>query len=65
MNKAKTLGELKASGYASRSVKDEMRANLIKKLRTEKNFFPAFWVTKKQLFRRSLTRFWQNIISFF
>ena len=39
MNKAKTLGELRASGYASRSVKDEMRANLIKKLRVGRKTF--------------------------
>ena len=41
MNKAKTLGELKASGYDSRSVKDEMRANLIKKLRNNEKLFPG------------------------
>jgi magnesium chelatase subunit I len=39
MNKARTLGELRASGYASRSVKDEMRANLIKKLRSGERLF--------------------------
>lgn len=39
MNKAVTLGELKKSGYASRSVKDEMRANLIKKLRAGEKLF--------------------------
>lgn len=39
MNKAVTLGELKASGYATRSVKDEMRANLIKKLRSGERLF--------------------------
>src|SRR3989440_81150 len=31
-NRAHTLGELKASGYRSRSVKEELRHNLIKKL---------------------------------
>lgn len=41
MNEAKTLGELKASGYAARSVKDEMRANLIKKLRSGERLFPG------------------------
>lgn len=35
----KTLGELKASGYSSRSVKEEMRDNLIKKLRAEEPVF--------------------------
>src|SRR5688572_7378439 len=41
MNKARTLGELRASGYTSRSVKDEMRANLIKKLRGGEQLFPG------------------------
>jgi magnesium chelatase subunit I len=41
MNKARTLGELRASGYAARSVKDEMRANLIKKLRAGERLFPG------------------------
>src|SRR3954463_9956489 len=39
MNKAVTLGELKTSGYAVRSVKDEMRANLIKKLKAGEKLF--------------------------
>jgi len=39
MNKAVTLGELKASGYAMRSVKDEMRANLIGKIRAGEKLF--------------------------
>jgi len=37
--KPQTFGELKASGYASRSVKDEMRANLIEKLRNGERLF--------------------------
>jgi len=41
MDKPKTLGELRASGYASRSVKDELRANLIKKLRSGEKLFPG------------------------
>jgi magnesium chelatase subunit I len=41
MNTSRTLGELKASGYAARSVKDEMRANLIKKLRAGERLFPG------------------------
>jgi len=35
------LGELKESGYRTRSVKDEMRANLVKKLRTGERLFPG------------------------
>ena len=36
-----TLGALKASGYRSRSVKDELRANLIAKLRAGEDVFPG------------------------
>jgi len=36
---ARTLGELKQSGYKSRSVKDELRANLITKLRAGEKLF--------------------------
>jgi magnesium chelatase subunit I len=39
MNKAVTLGELKQSDYTSRPVKDEMRANLIKKLKSGEKLF--------------------------
>jgi magnesium chelatase subunit I len=41
MESAKTFGELKASGYRSVSVKDELRANLIKKLRSGEKLFPG------------------------
>src|SRR5687767_7998835 len=40
-NTARTLGELKASGYRSRSVKDEMRENLVAKLRSRTSLFPG------------------------
>ncbi|HEV7681048.1 MAG TPA: hypothetical protein VGO68_02915 [Pyrinomonadaceae bacterium] len=36
---ARTLGELKQSGYQSVAVKDELRANLIKKLRSGEKLF--------------------------
>lgn len=35
------LGELKKSGYVSRSIKDEMRENLISKLRNKEEVFPG------------------------
>src|SRR5438477_5105925 len=41
MEQAKTLGELKQSGYRGRSVKDELRANLIEKLRAGERIFPG------------------------
>ncbi|EMR02344.1 Mg-chelatase subunit ChlI [Cesiribacter andamanensis AMV16] len=37
----KTLGDLKAAGYQTRSIKDELRDNLIKKLQTQENPFPG------------------------
>jgi magnesium chelatase subunit I len=41
MDRAGTLGELKASGYSSRPVKDEMRANLLRKLDNDEPLFPG------------------------
>lgn len=41
MSEIRTLGQLKASGYEPRSVKDEMRANLIAKLRSGERLFPG------------------------
>jgi len=41
MQKARTLGELKESGYRSQGVKDEMRANLIRMLRAGEAIFPG------------------------
>jgi magnesium chelatase subunit I len=38
-NEIKTLGELKKSGYRSRSIKEEVRENLLKNLREGKNSF--------------------------
>jgi magnesium chelatase subunit I len=37
----RTLGELKAAGYRSRPVKDEIRANLVRKLRSGERLFPG------------------------
>ncbi len=37
----RTLGELKASGYRSESVKDEMRRNLIARIRRNEPLFPG------------------------
>src|ERR1700689_811773 len=39
MNQPRTLGELKATGYRSVSVKDEMRRNLIRKLKAGEPIF--------------------------
>jgi len=41
VNRAKTLGELKASGYRLRTVKDEMRENAIRMLRSHEELFPG------------------------
>jgi magnesium chelatase subunit I len=39
----KTLGQLKAAGYEPQSVKQELRANLIKKLQNKEEVFPGIW----------------------
>ena len=41
MERARTLGELKQSGYSRVSVKDELRANLIRKLGAGERLFPG------------------------
>src|SRR5712675_3349622 len=43
MNKPKTIGQLKASGYQFRTIKDELRGNLIEKLRNKENVFEGIW----------------------
>ena len=39
--KIKSLGELKKSGYITRSIKDEIRHNLVKKIKAKENAFPG------------------------
>src|ERR1700736_4658215 len=41
MDRPRTLGELNASGYRIQTVKEEMRHNLIRKLRTKEPLFPG------------------------
>ena len=41
MNNIKTLGELKKIGWISKSIKDEIRENLIKKISLKENPFPG------------------------
>lgn len=43
MNQPRTLGELKKSGYKSKSVKDELRDNLIKSLQKKESVFEGIW----------------------
>ena len=40
LDRPRTLGELKASGYRVESVKDEMRRNLVAKIRAKETLFP-------------------------
>jgi len=40
-NRPSTVGELKASGYEPRTVKDELRQNLIAKLKSGEDIFPG------------------------
>lgn len=39
----KTLGELKSNGYTSRTIKDELRSNLIFNLKNDKNSFEGIY----------------------
>ena len=41
MTQARTLGELRATGYVDRTVKEELRQNLLEALRTDKRIFPT------------------------
>src|SRR5690554_3257075 len=41
--KIKTLGELKALGYKPRSIKEELRQNLIQKILRKENVFEGIW----------------------
>src|SRR6478672_9180870 len=41
LDRPRTLGELRSARYVSRSVKDEMRSNLIVKLRDGERLFPG------------------------
>src|SRR5712672_3274664 len=41
--KIKTLSQLKASGYQFITIKDELRGNLIEKLRNKENVFEGIW----------------------
>lgn len=39
----KTVAQLKSSGYVSKTIKDELRHNLIEKLRNKENVFEGIW----------------------
>lgn len=41
--KIKTLGDLKKSGYKSKSIKDELRDNLIQKIKNKESVFQGVW----------------------
>lgn len=43
IHQIRTLGELKNSGYQPRSVKEELRANLIEKIRNKETIFPGIF----------------------
>jgi magnesium chelatase subunit I len=43
MKKVKTLGELKASGYQPRSIKEELRQNLVQKLKKKETVFEGIF----------------------
>jgi magnesium chelatase subunit I len=56
IKKITTLGQLKKSGYQPKSVKEEIRANLIVSIRNKENPFQGSWVmrTRLSLIRKGL-----------
>jgi magnesium chelatase subunit I len=43
LTQIRTLGDLKKSGYQPRSVKDELRSNLIEKIKNKEDIFPGIF----------------------
>lgn len=43
LTQIKTLGQLKAAGYQPKSIKEELRDNLIRKIRQKENVFAGIW----------------------
>src|SRR5271170_5444991 len=43
MKRLETLGQLKSSGYQFKTIKEELRNNLIEKLRNKENVFEGIW----------------------
>ncbi|WP_296702822.1 magnesium chelatase [Algoriphagus sp.] len=43
LTKIKTLGQLKAAGYEPKSIKEELRDNLILKIKAKENVFEGIW----------------------
>lgn len=43
LSQIKTLGQLKASGYQPKSIKEELRDNLILKIKRKENVFEGIW----------------------
>ena len=41
--KIKTFGELKSAGYKSKGIKDELRENLIDKIKNKQQVFEGIW----------------------
>ncbi len=64
IEKIKTIGDLKKSGYDEKSVKNELRLNLILKLKKMKIYFLISLVMMIQLFRKYKMPFCLNMILF-
>jgi len=42
-NKVRSVGQLRAAGYVPRTIKEELRSNLIQKLKKKENVFEGIW----------------------
>ena len=57
-----TLGELKVSGWKSISIRDEIRKNLIAKIKKMNLLLKVFLDMTKQLFPKFNMRYFQDMI---
>ena len=63
ISKIKTLGDLKKSGYKSKSIKDELRDNLIISFKESIQIhLKEFMDTMKQFYRIFKLQYYQDII---
>ena len=65
IDKIKTLGELKKSGYKHRSVKEEVRENLLSKLQKKENSFPGIVGYEDSVIRIRKVHCFPDIIFYF
>ena len=59
--KIKTIGQLKSAGYKFKTIKDELRGNLIEKLRNKENVFEGIWGYEETVENNTLDVFMKQL----